>query len=214
MNLFNELLAVPHPTTSSRIFGVVIGLVTNNKDPEQRGRVKLKFPWLSENDESDWARMAVPMAGNDRGFFFLPEVEDEVLVAFEQGNSRFPYVLGVLWNGKDKPPLKNEDGKNNLRVIKSRSGHMIRLNDEGGKETIEIIDKSGKNQIVIDTEKNAITLTSDKDITLSATNGTITLNAQKLAFKSSADIKVEAGSSLDLKSNSQMKLKGATIDLN
>ena len=214
MNLFDELLAVHPSTAPSHIFGVVIGLVTNNKDPEKMGRVKLKFPWLSDTDESDWARMAVPMAGNDRGFFFLPEVDDEVLVAFEQGNSRFPYVLGVLWNGKDKPPLKNEDGKNNLRVIKSRSGHMIRLNDEDGKETIEIMDKSGKNQIVIDTAKNAITLTSDKDITLSASKGTITLDAQKLVFKSSADTKVEAASGLDLKANGPMKLKGATIDLN
>jgi uncharacterized protein involved in type VI secretion and phage assembly len=214
MHLFDELLAVHQPTVLSHIFGVVIGLVTNNKDPEKMGRVKLKFPWLSDTDESDWARMAVPMAGNDRGFFFLPEVDDEVLVAFEQGNSRFPYVLGVLWNGKDKPPLKNEDGKNNLRVIKSRSGHIIRLNDEEGNETIEIVDKSGKNQIVIDTTKNAITLTSDKDITLSASKGTITLDAQKLVFKSSADTKVEAGSGLDLKANAQMKLKGSTIDLN
>ena len=214
MPLFDELLAVHHPTAPSNIFGVVIGLVTNNKDPEKMGRVKLKFPWLSDTDESDWARMAVPMGGNDRGFFFLPEVDDEVLVAFEQGNSRFPYVLGVLWNGKDKPPLKNEDGKNNLRVIKSRSGHMIRLNDEDGKETIEIIDKSGKNQIVIDTAKNAITLTSDKDITLSASKGTITLDAQKLVFKSSADTQVEAGSGLELKASAQMKLKGSTIDLN
>src|SRR5205085_2988322 len=126
------------------ISGVVVGVVTNNQDdPDGLGRVKVKFPWLSNDEESFWARVAVPMAGKERGFYFLPEVEDEVLVAFEHGDPRFPYVLGSLWNGQDKPPEKN-DGKNNVRVIKSRSGHVIRLNDEDGKEKIESIDKSGK----------------------------------------------------------------------
>ena len=66
------------------------------------------------------------LAGNLRGFYFLPEVDDEVLVAFEQGDARFPYVVGALWNGKDAPPEKNDDGQNNVRAIKSRSGHVIR----------------------------------------------------------------------------------------
>src|SRR6185295_2303260 len=159
---------------------VVVGIVTNNQDPDGMGRVKVKFPWLSDADESFWARAAVPMAGEDRGFYFLPEVDDEVLVAFEHGDARFPYILGALWNGKDAPPASNDDGKNNVRIIKSRSGHVIKLNDEDGKETIEIVDKSEKNSILIDTTNNSIAVTSDKDITLSASNGTIKLNAQKI----------------------------------
>src|SRR6185295_11928909 len=131
--LFDILMSEDLRASNGRINGVVVGVVTNNQDPDGMGRVKVKFPWLSDQDESHWARVAAPMAGKERGFYFLPEVEDEVLVAFEHGDARFPYVLGALWNGKEGPPAKNDDGKNNIRVIKSRSGHIIRLTDEDGK---------------------------------------------------------------------------------
>ena len=199
---------------AGRITGVVVAVVTNNEDPDGLGRVKVSFPWLSTEDESQWARVAAPMAGKDRGAYFLPEVDDEVLVAFEQGDVRFPYVLGALWNGKDTPPESNSGGKNNVRLLKSRSGHVIRLNDEDGKETVEIVDKSGKNRIVVDTAKNSISITSDKDITLTAAQGTITLDAQKIAIKSSADAKLEAGAGMDVKAQSTLTLKGATVNIN
>jgi uncharacterized protein involved in type VI secretion and phage assembly len=188
--------------------------VTNNQDPDGMGRVKLKFPWLVDNDESNWARLAVPMAGKGRGLYFLPEVDDEVLVAFEHGDVRFPYVVGALWNGKDAPPAKNDDGKNNVRVIKSRSGHVIRLTDEEGKEKIEILDKNAKNSIVVDTAQNTITITTEKDITLSAPKGTIKLDAQKIEIKSSADAKIEAGAGMEVKASGQMNVKGATVNIN
>ncbi|PYT04739.1 MAG: phage tail protein, partial [Acidobacteria bacterium] len=173
MNLF-DVLTDERDDLSSRISGVVVGVVTNNQnDPEGLGRVKVKFPWLSDEDESNWARVAAPTAGKERGFYFLPEVEDEVLVAFEHGDVRFPYIVGSLWNGKDAQPAKNDDGKNNVRVIKSRSGHVVRLTDKDGAEMIEIIDKSEKNSIVFDTSKNTITITADKDIVLSAAQGKI-----------------------------------------
>ena len=215
MNLF-ELISdrEEEMARAGRVTGVVIGVVTNNKDEEGLGRVKVRFPWLSEADESHWARIAAPMAGKERGVYFLPEVDDEVLVAFEHGDVRFPYVLGALWNGKEPPPVKNDNGKNNLRVIKSRSGHTIKLNDEDGKETIEIIDKSEKNSIVIDTAKNAITITSEKDMTLSAPKGTIKLDAQKIEIKSSADAKIEAGAGMDVKASATMNVKGATVNIN
>lgn len=199
---------------TSRITGVVVGIVTNNQDPDGMGRVKLKFPWLTDKDESNWARMAVPMAGKERGMYFLPEVDDEVLVAFEHGDVRFPYVVGALWNGKDAPPAKNDDGKNNIRVIKSRSGHVIRLTDEDGKEKIEILDGSQKNSIVVDTSKNTITITTDKDITLSAPKGTIKLDAQKIEIKSSGSAKIESGAGMDVKASGQMNVKGATVNIN
>jgi uncharacterized protein involved in type VI secretion and phage assembly len=215
VSLFDALLdAEAREAASRRIIGVVVGLVTNNKDPEGLGRVKVKFPWLSDTDESDWARVAAPMAGNDRGAYFLPEVDDEVLVAFEHGDARSPYVVGALWNGKDAPPAKNDDGKNNLRMIKSRSGHTIKLNDEDGKETIEILDKNKRNSIVIDTSENTITITSEKDITLSASKGAIKLDAQKIELKSSADTKIEAGDKMDVKSGATMTIKGATVNIN
>jgi uncharacterized protein involved in type VI secretion and phage assembly len=213
MNLF-DVLSVDEGASASRISGVVVGVVTNTQDPAGLGRVKVKFPWLSDSEESFWARVATPMAGKGRGFYFLPEVEDEVLLAFEQGDARFPYVLGALWNGQDKPPENNDKGENNIRSIKSRSGHVIRLNDTDGAEKIEIQDRSGKNTIVIDTAKNTITMTSDKDITLSASKGTIKLDAQKIEINSSADTKIAAGAGMDVKATGTMNVKGATVNIN
>jgi uncharacterized protein involved in type VI secretion and phage assembly len=119
-------------SVGSRLFGVMVGIVTDNQDPEGLGRVRVRFPWLSQDDASHWARIAVGMAGKDRGMFFLPEVDDEVLVAFEHGRPEYAYVLGALWNGKDTPPTANADGKNNLRMLRSRSGHEIVLDDTVG----------------------------------------------------------------------------------
>ena len=211
MNLL-DVLSADGGASASRISGVVVGVVTNNQDPSGLGRVKVKFPWLSDSQESFWARVAAPMAGKGRGFYFLPEVEDEVLIAFEHGDARFPYVLGSLWNGQDKPP---EDGAVlDRRVLKSTSGHAVVLDDTKDKEKIEIIDKSGKNTIVIDTAKNTITITSDKDITLSASNGTIKLEAKKIEIKSSTDTAIEAGAGMDVKATGTMNVKGAMVNIN
>jgi len=215
MNFFDVISdSIQNDLRGGRIHGVVVGIVTNNQDPDGLGRVKVKFPWLSDVDESTWARIAAPMAGDQRGVYFLPEVEDEVLVAFEHGDVRFPYVLGALWNGKDAPPASNDDGKNNVRIIKSRSGHVIKLNDEDGKETIEIVDKSEKNSILIDTANNSIAVTSDKDITLSASNGTIKLNAQKIEINSSGPTKIAAGSTASVEASATLTVKGATVNIN
>jgi uncharacterized protein involved in type VI secretion and phage assembly len=185
--------------------GVVIGIVTNNKDPDLLGRVKLKFPWRDSSDESNWARVATLMAGDDRGTFFLPEVGDEVLVSFDHGDITQPYVIGALWNGKDKPPEKNADGKNNVRMIKSRSGHKIILNDEqgsekvevktksghqiilddsGGNEKIEIKDKTGSNSILIDSAQNSISMSSQMKITI---------QAQMIEIKAGATLTLQGG---------------------
>ncbi len=198
----------------SRISGVVVGIVTDNKDPDKLGRVKVKIPRLSGEDESNWARVISFMAGKERGAFYLPEVDDEVLLAFEYGDINIPYVIGSLWNGKDKPPITNDDGKNNFRIIKSRSGHIIRLDDTDGKEKIEIVDKTEKNMIVIDSKDNKISIKSEKDIEISAPNGKVTINAKDIEAKSSASAKVEASSSMDLKASGTMTVKGATVNIN
>ena len=101
--IIQDLVGVP-AEANTLATGMMTGLITNNKDPEKYGRVKVKFPWLSEEDESDWLRVVVPGGGNNRGLLFLPEVNDEVLVGFEQGDINRPYVLGGLWNGQDTPP--------------------------------------------------------------------------------------------------------------
>lgn len=128
----------------SRVYGVVTGIVTNMDDPDVLGRVKIKFPWLKEDDESRWARVMSFMAGNDRGGVFRPEVGDEVLVLFEHGDMRYPYVIGAVWNGQDKiPSERGNDGDNNVRLIKSRSGHKVILDDTPGSEKVTVIDKNG-----------------------------------------------------------------------
>jgi phage baseplate assembly protein V len=211
-DVLRTLLTPSGPT--DRFYGVVVGVVTNNQDPENMHRVKVRFPWLSNDVESNWARVAASMAGNGRGSYFLPEVDDEVLMAFEHGRVDHPYVLGSLWNGKDTPPESNDNGENNHRTIKSRSGHVVRLNDAAGSETIEIIDKSGKNRIVIDTAENSITIEADADITIKSAMGKLTMEANGIEMKSQAGITAQAALSLDLKANAQVTVKGAMIQLN
>lgn len=198
----------------ARIYGVMVGIVTNNKDPDSLGRVKVKIPRISGEDESNWARVISFMAGKERGAFYLPEVDDEVLVAFEYGDINIPYIIGSLWNGKDKPPLTNDDGKNNLRVIKSRSGHIIRFDDTDGKEKIEIVDKTEKNIVVIDSKENKISIKSEKDIEISAPNGKVIIEAQNIEAKASASAKIEASSCMDLKASGTMTIKGAIVNIN
>lgn len=200
--------------TTGRVFGVVIGVVTNNQDPEHLHRVKLRFPWISEDVESTWARVATPMAGNGRGAYFLPEVDDEVLVAFEHGFVDQPYVIGSLWNGKDEPPEKDENGENNHRTIRSRSGHVLRLNDQSGGEKIEIIDKTEKNKILIDTAANSISIEADTEITIKASSGKLTIQANGIEVKSQASLSVEAAQNIEIKAGAQLVLKGAMIKLN
>jgi uncharacterized protein involved in type VI secretion and phage assembly len=201
-------------STTNRIYGVVIGTVTNNQDPDNLGRIKVTFPWLNDRDEGYWARLATPMAGGNRGIYFLPEVHDEVLVIFEHGDTRFPYIIGSLWNGQGRPPTNNDDGKNNIRLIKSRSGHLIRLDDTNGKERIEIIDKSGNNSLVFDTQNNTVTINSAKDLTLFAPKGTLKLEAQSIELNASTTLKVNAQSQADIETNGVMNIKGQIINLN
>lgn len=184
---------------SGRVYGVVVGLVTDNKDPDSLGRVKVTFPWLAADAESNWARVATLMAGKDRGTFYLPEVDDEVLVAFEHGDLDRPYVVGALWNGTDTPPETNSDGKNNKRLIKSRSGMTILLDDTSGSEKIEIADKDGKEKVVIDMSGKKISLTSSGDIEISAAQGKVAISAQTIEIKSTGQATLEATGTLDVK---------------
>ncbi|MCP4341411.1 MAG: DUF2345 domain-containing protein [Desulfobulbaceae bacterium] len=201
-------------TKTDRFFGVVVGVITNNQDPENMHRVKVKFPWLGDNVESNWARVVTPMAGGNRGVYFLPEVDDEVLLAFDHGRVDHPYIIGSLWNGKDSPPESNADGENNNRTIHSRSGHVLRFNDKSGNETIEIIDKSGNNKVTIDTANNSISIEADSDITIKSKTGKLTLQANGIEMKSQAAITAQASQGIDLKASGQVTVKGAMIHLN
>jgi len=197
----------------SRIYGVVVGIITNNQDPDELGRVKVKIPRISGEDESNWARVVSLMSGKDRGAFFLPEVDDEVLVAFEYGDINMPYVIGSLWNGKDVPPETNSDGKNNIRMIKSRSGHVIKLDDTDDEGKIEIMDNK-ENMIIFDTKDDKISIKSNKDIEISAPDGKVTIEANDIEIISNASTKIEASGGMDLKASGEMNIKGATVNLN
>ena len=201
-------------STDGRFTGVAMAIVTNNKDPDGLGRVKVKLPWLDDRVESDWTRVVTAMAGAGRGLYWLPEVDDEVLVAFEHGRPDLLYVLGGLWNGKDKPPEDNKDGKNNVRALKTRSGHVIRLTDTQGDEKIEIIDKTGKNSIVISAKDKTVTITADADITVKSTSGKLKLSGNGVEITSQAAVKIEASQNLDLKAGPQLNIKGGMVNIN
>ena len=124
---------------SGQMPGLVEAIVVDNVDPDQLGRVKLKFPLLPDMPESFWARLSMPMAGRERGWMTIPEINDEVLVSFVRGDINNAIVVGSLYNGVDTPPYANEDMENNLRVFQSRSGHRLTFDDTAGAERIELI---------------------------------------------------------------------------
>jgi uncharacterized protein involved in type VI secretion and phage assembly len=126
----------------AQINGVVVGIVKGLEDRQNLGRIELHFPWMSDSNKSHWARVATLMSGPGRGSWFMPEIDDEVLVAFEHGDPQHPYIVGYLWNGKDKPP--NGDIDRSVRRIKTVSGHTVDLDDRSGKEKIRLRTKDGQ----------------------------------------------------------------------
>ena len=147
--------------------GVVPAIVTNINDEENLGRVKVKFPWLDDKLESTWARVIGAGAGSERGIMFNPEVNDEVLIAFEHGNFNYPYVIGGLWNSKDKLPENPvANGKVEKRIIKSRAGHIISMDDTSGSEKIEIIDAKQGTAILFDAANNNLKIDTKGDVTI------------------------------------------------
>jgi uncharacterized protein involved in type VI secretion and phage assembly len=174
-------------------------------DPDRLNRVQIRllsFDGIGDHDGPIWARVAAPFAGADRGAFFIPDVGDEVLVVFEAGDARRPYVIGGLWNGSDAPPESMDGAGNNFKkVLKSRNGVTVTLDDQNGQEqfiaetpggqkftlkdgpgSVEIADSNGNS---IKMEASGITLT---------TSAVVTINANSLSVSASA-VSVNAGSS-------------------
>lgn len=183
-------------------YGAFPALVTSIKDPDGQGRVKVALPWSPDTDGSRyeaWARLATLMGGNNRGSWFIPDVNDEVLIVFEGGDPRRPYVIGGLWNGKDKPPDSMDGAGNNYRkVIRSRNGVKVTLDDTSGQEKmiletpggqkvtmkdgpglIEIMDSNGNS---VKLETGGITISSVNKVTISAT--TLEVSAGKVTVNS------------------------------
>ncbi len=182
--------------------GVVPAIVTNNSDNEEDwGHVKVKFPWLDQDAESFWARLTGPGFGPDRGFYFMPEVNDEVLVAFEQGDFNRPYIIGGLYNGKDKPAVPIAEtvsgGKVKTRAIRTRTGHIIRFVDDNPGGSIEIIDAKQNTSMKMDAQGKKITLDSKGDLDITTVG----------------NIKLEATGKIDIKATQGLTMQGQTVDM-
>jgi len=192
--------------------GVAVALVTQNKDEDGLCRVKVRYPWHEKPRESYWARIAVPMAGNGRGTVMIPEVGDEVLVAFEREDLRFPYVLGALWNGSDKPPLANDDGKNDKRIVKSRKHHYL-LFDDGSQGVVELAHENGG---VVRFTDDEIVLKDKQGNQLKIENksGAITLQANGSLNIRAATITIEATGTLEIKASATLTVRGALVNIN
>jgi uncharacterized protein involved in type VI secretion and phage assembly len=129
-----DFLSLMHPQRDPQLGGVAVGVVLDNMDSTSQGRVQVQLPGLPI--EPPWARVAVPDAGSDRGVYFMPQVDDEVLVAFEHGDVTRPYVIGSLWNGTDGPPASAPTDPQYKRIIKTPQGHVIELDDTAQTITI------------------------------------------------------------------------------
>jgi uncharacterized protein involved in type VI secretion and phage assembly len=194
--------------SGQQVNGIVIGIVIDLDDPERLGRVRVNYPYLGD-EPSDWARVVTPMAGKNRGIFFRPEVADEVLVAFELGDVHRPYILGSLWSKIDTPPTEagGSPNQNNARLIKSRSGHLVMLDDTKGKEKIEIVGSGGECKIVFDIVAQKIQITCESgDIEISAPASKVKVDA--------TDIEVNATGNMTLEAKGTMTIKGGTVNIN
>jgi uncharacterized protein involved in type VI secretion and phage assembly len=205
--------------------GVMQAIVTDIKDPENLGRVKIKLPMYSDTYQSGWARVVALGAGQNRGTYLLPEVGDEVLVAFENGETDQPYVLGGLYNGKDKPEgdqVGNPDGKVQKRVFLSRTGMRFEYIEKPDAEELVISTSSGaqkirmvqKSQALIEIlSEGPLTVVAKQDVTVeSKKNVAVTTSAGNVSVKG-VDVSVEGTKSLTLKAP-QVTVQGtATTDI-
>ena len=193
--------------------GLAVGVVTDNQDPDDLARVRVKLPWHIGTDTSYWARSALPLAGDDRGTYFVPEIGDEVLVGAEDGDPSHLYVLGMLWNGKQKPPVQGDGGKNDTRLIKSRSGHTVRFNDDPAKPEVEVALADGK-RILLDKDTVVIDDANRNVITFTATSGTIEIRAAQKLSLTAPTVAIEATTSLNVKSSGTLALSGSLVQIN
>ncbi len=221
------------PTPPPRPPGLAVGVVDDIDDPDAWGRVRVRFPWLDPDVDSVWARLALPAAGPDRGFFFIPEVGDEVVVGFLGGDLRYPVVLGSLWNGSHAPPESLDAAKNDVRALVSRSGHKLTFDDGDSAPLVRVETAAGQTLILDDTsgsEKieltdaggNTLTMSSagialeaaSGDLTLKAASGKVAIEGLEFEAKASAGAKIESSATLDLKASATLGLNGALVNIN
>ncbi|MGH3769515.1 MAG: VgrG-related protein [Pseudonocardiaceae bacterium] len=210
--------------------GVVIGLVSDNKDPDKLGRVRLTFPWLDDRFVSDWARTVQVGAGHNRGAVIVPEVNDEVLVAFEQGSFQRPYVLGGLHNGVDTMPtgevelVNANSGAVDRRAFVSRTGHALEmLESASGAQGVTIKTGDGKLFLQLDQRQTKITVNSDGSIIIKARNGvavdagtgSLQLTGQSVTIAAKTGVTVDGGGGeVKVGSNTKVSVEGPMVSVN
>ncbi len=188
--------------TSNGLPGVVPAQVTDVHDPDDLGRVKVKFPWLSDTYVSDWVRLVSPGAGSSRGGIWLPEVNDEVLVTFEQGDLRRPYVIGGLHNGVDKPKLGDglvdgSSGAVKRRGFVSKKGHALLFFDDDADDGIAVLTGDSKLRVSLNGGKQTIKISS----------------SGKVEIEGQTDITIKAGGNLTLQAQAKLELSGAQVSI-
>ena len=191
--------------------GLAIGVVTQNHDPENLCRVKVRYSW-NDQSESEWARLITPMAGPNRGLVLIPEVGDEVVLGFEREDNRFPYVLGALWNGKEKPPVANDDGKNDKRMLQSRKKHYL-LFDDGAKGVVELKHERGR-RVVLDDNGFLVEDENGNRVKVDSASGSMTLEAKGQLSISAASIKLEAKTTIEIKASATLTVRGSLVQIN
>ena len=205
----------PNETTlesGGHVKGVAVAIVRENKDDSGLGRVKVSYPWHSQPRESYWARIAMPMTGGNRGTWFLPENGDEVLVAFERGDLRFPYVVGSLWNGVDKSPVTNQDGKNDVRQIRTRKGHKLTF-DDGSRGSVQLELNDGK-RVTIDDDGVEVDDGHGNSIVIQSTSGSMTVQAAATLTLKAPQIAIQASGKLDVTAGAALSLSGSLVRIN
>ena len=196
------------PAGSDRIPGVVIAVVDDNDDPADLGRVRVRYPWLGDQAVSYWARLAMPGAGKDSGMVWVPQVGDEVLVAFEQGDPDHPFVIGGLWNGKDAAPLGDgllDQGKVKRSGFISRSGHKLVFFDDAGESGIALISANNKLRLSLNETKGQLHVYFDGKLLMEGTGD--------VEIKTQGDFKVNA-QGVTIQGQGQTAIKGATVAIN
>lgn len=177
-------------------YGVYPAVVADVTDPDNQGRVRVRLPWSPDPGGSNyetWARLSTMMAGNQRGTWFVPDVGDEVLVAFEGGNPRRPYVIGALWNGQDAAPEQMDGaGNNNLKTILSRQGIRMTMDDTPGAVTLRL-ETPGGHSIVLDDGGLSVTIEDSNGNTVKMETQGITVTAAAQVTINASTAKISAG---------------------
>ena len=205
---------IAFPQSSSarpQVTNLQSAVVVDNNDPDQLGRVKVKFPWL-EADETPWVRVLTPHAGTERGWYSLPEIDDEVLVGYEFGSPDYPVVLGALYNSEAVPAAEAPDAENNIKLFKTKGGNLITITDTSGSEQISITTKDGDNAVVLDAGGPSISVTSKGDLTIKGKNISIEAD-QEVTVKAGTNAKLEASANYETKAGANYKAEGAMMSL-